>query len=129
MATDTMQSTVPIYMGEVRSVKLVGLFDREAARQSDGRFGYRLTREHSEVGYAWLGAHWSELWKRFNPPDDLLSFDQVKVNPFRLTGYRVFDETWYHATVVPTYSVAYIGRYGTREFTYHWTAWQSGGGR
>jgi hypothetical protein len=108
---------------------LVGLFDREAARQGE-RFGFRLTDEHSDFGREWLGRYWSRLWSQFNPPDDLVSVDQVHTSDtFRLIGTRVYNETRYTATVVPVYSVAYEGKRGVSEFAYHWAGWQTGGGR
>lgn len=108
------------------------MFSREAYK--GGRYGgYRLTDEHEEFGREWLRSNWARLWKEFNPPDDLIDASQVMpTDTFLWIGWNmVADGTWYRApSYVPVYTARYLALDGeVRTFAYHWSAWQSGGGR
>ena len=110
---------------------LTEMFGTEMFR--NGRDGYRLTDEHEEFGREWLGNNWPALWRAFNPPDDLFSFEQVAdTDTFRFVGWHeVGYGTWARPpSFVPYYTARYWAIDGElRTFTYYWSAWQSGGGR
>lgn len=110
---------------------LVDLFAREV--YMGDRDGYRLADEHEEFGREWLRLNWSQLWKAFNPPDDLIDVGQVlRADTFRWVDVREVQWGTYYRppSFVPVYATRYVGFDGEiRTFHYHWSAWQSGGGR